>query len=175
MTLYVVYVPDTGHVVGAVNASGGVPPGDDVGALVGSALPMRISVDGEVATLPLLGRQLALHKVDDEPRVFDDPLGFGVEMSGDKPKPSLMPLTAWDEELTFTVDSLVVTVPVANANDATKVLGIVSDGQDIHVVPRVMKAGEDTVELPVTVPIGKHAVLVLVARWAGRLQVVTKS
>lgn len=175
MTFYVVYVPRTGHVVGAVNASGGVPPGkDDVGALVGSALPMRVSVDGEVVTLPLPVGQLALLKADDEPRVFDNPLRFGVEMAGDEPKPALVRLKPEIPELKLTVDSLVVTVQSAEPILNTPVLALVSDGEEVHERPWTIPAGDDSADIPVTVSDGNHGVLVLVAGWVGVLKTEPK-
>jgi hypothetical protein len=175
MTLYVVYVPRTGHVVGAVSSSGGVPPGkDDVGALVGSTLPMRVSVDGEVVTLPLPAAQLALHKADDEPRVFDNPLRYGVELAGDEPKPALVRLKPEIPELKLTIDSLVVTVQGADPNQKTPVLALVSDGDEVHERPWEIPAGEDSADIPVTVPDGNHGVLVLVAGWVGVLTTESK-
>jgi hypothetical protein len=175
MTLYVVYVPATGHVVGAVNVTGAVPPAN-VGELVGSALPMRISVDGEEVTLPLQANQLALLKADDEPEVFADPTAFGVvQVQGAAPKPTLVRLFSWDEELTLTTDTLFVTVKSANAEN-TPVLALISEGREVQVVAKPMRAGEDTVELPVTVSEGPHGVLVLVAGWTGAFRtVVTRS
>jgi hypothetical protein len=169
----VVYVPNTGHVVGAVNASGGVAP-TDAAALVGDALPLRLSVDGEVATLPLLTRQLALHQADDEPRVFEEPLGFGVEMAGEEPKPTLVRLKPELPELAFTTNSLVVTVQVADPTRDTPVLALIADGQDVHERPWAIPAGDDSVEIPVTVPDGTYVVLALVAGWTGVLTTETK-
>jgi hypothetical protein len=179
MSLLVVYLPDTGHVVGAVSAIGAVPPGDDAGPapLVGDALPLRVSVGaGEVASLGLPARELAVHEADDEPRVFADPLAFGVEqVPGQKPKPALVRLAALAEDPTFTADGLVIRVPVANASQDTPVLALVAEGHDIHVLAGRIAAGEESVELPVTVPVGTHGVLALVTGWSGVLRAVTKS
>jgi hypothetical protein len=178
MTLYVVYVSDTGHVVGAVNATGAaIPLADaakpiDPGLLVGEALPLRISLEaGEIATLSLSARDLAVHTPDDEPGVFVDPLASGVE--GDDPKPALMRLPTWDTPLAFTSAGLVVTVPVVASHD-TSVLVLVSEGQETFVRPGTITAGSGDVTLPVTVSAGAHGVLVLVAGWAGRLEAVTQ-
>jgi hypothetical protein len=178
MTLYVVYTLATGHVVGAVNAiDAAIPLADadtpiDPGLLVGDALPLRISLDaGEIASLPLLARELAVHTPDDEPGVFADPLAFGFE--GDKPKISLSRLPTWDTPLSFTNAGLAVTVPVVASHD-TPVLVLVSEGQDTLMRPGTITAGSDTVTLPVTVSAGPHGVLVLVAGWAGRLEPVAQ-
>jgi hypothetical protein len=176
MSLYVVYTPDTGHVLGAVTMLGGTPPGEAAGTLVGDELPMRVSLgNGEMAVLPVPARQLAVLAAEDEPRVFADPLAFGVELVPDVgPKPALVRLGTWPAELTFAADRLVVTVPVANASRPTKVLAWVSEGEDTHVLAGEIPAEKDAVELPVTVASGPHGVLVLVAGWAGSLQAVTK-
>jgi len=178
MTLYVVYVPDTGHVVGAVNAIGaalpladGVTPIDPA-LLVGDALPLRISLEpGEITTLSLSARELAVHLPDDEPGVLGDPLAFGVE--GTDPKPALVRLPTWDTQLSFTSAGLLVTVPV-DASQDTPVLALVSEGQDTLVRPGTITAGSREVTLPVTVSAGQHGVLVLVAGWAGRLEEVAQ-
>ncbi|HEX6354203.1 hypothetical protein [Actinophytocola sp.] len=176
MTLYVVYVKDTGHVVGAVNAAGDAPPGEgDVGALVGDALPMRVSVDGKVVRLPLPAERLALHTADDEPRVFDNPLAYGVELAGGQPKPTLVELRPESPELAFSNNSLVVTVQPDDPINDTPVLALVSDGEKVHVRPWAIPAGGDSVEIPVTVSEGNHGVLVLVAGWIGILATEIKA
>jgi hypothetical protein len=176
MTLHVVYSPDTGHVLGAVNAIGVALSADaDATALIGNALPLRVSVgDGKIDTLSFRARDLAVHTPDDEPSVFDDPLAFGVDQIQDsKPKPALARLTPWDEELTFTTNSLVITVPVPVSQD-TPVLALVLDGEGTRVAPGTIPAGQDTTEIPATVPVGTHGVLVLVTGWTGVLKAVTK-
>ncbi len=178
MTLFVVYSTDTGNVVGAVNAIGGVPPaGDtDVGALVGKELPLRVSLDtGKVATLAMPAGKLAFHTPDDEPAVLTDPLAFGVEQVPDqKPKPALVALNPWNTELKFDDTGLMVHLPMPDQTHDLAVLALISAGQD--TVPRqgTIKAGGQDVTLPVTVDPGPHGVLVLVTGWAGRLESVTK-
>src|SRR5215470_9714074 len=201
MSLFVVYVPDTGHVVGALNATGaalsagaalpggvalsagaalpgGAALSAGVGSLVGDALPMRVSLsNGEVAELALRAGQLAVLAADDEPAVFADPLAFGVELVPNAPpKPALLRLATWSSnELTLTSDGLVVKVPVANQSRISKVLALISDGQDTLVLTGEIPAQQDTVTLPVTVRSGVHGALVLVAGWAGRLEAVPTS
>jgi len=175
MSLYVVYVPETGHVVGAVDAVG-VPRPEDPAALVGAALPLRVpTAPGELASLPLPARDLAVHAPDAQPGVFADPLAYGVEQVDDAdPKPALTRLREWGEEPTFTPDSLVVTVPVADASRPTPVLVLVTGGQDVRVLHGEIPAGQDAVELAVTVSAGNYGVLALVAGWAGALTTVRK-
>jgi len=184
MSLSVVYVPDTGHVVGALSATGATMPtgptghtdaGSLLGSLVGDALPVRVSLgEGEVAELALRAGQLAVLAADDEPAVFADPLAYGVESVPDAPpKPALLRLASWSTGLTLTTERLVVTVPVANQSQTTKVLALVSDGQDTLVLAGEIPVQQDMVTLPVTVRSGRHGVLVLVAGWAGRLEALT--
>jgi hypothetical protein len=190
MTLSVVYVPDTGHVVGALGVTGELAP-DQVAALVGPALPLRVPLGGdETAVLMLRDRQLSALAADDEPGVFADPLAFGVEQvenpdstvvatvsdvrSASSAKPALLRLASWTTTLTFDQDMLAVEVPVADATRDTPVVALVSDGAETRLLSGAIAAGQKTVNLPVTVDDGPHGVLVLVAGWAGRLESVTK-
>jgi hypothetical protein len=179
MTLSVVYVPDTGHVVGALAVTGELAP-DQVAALVGPALPLRVPLGAdETAVLMLRDRQLAALAADDEPGVFADPLAFGVEQvenpdSTVVAKPTLLRLASWTTTLEFDQDTLAVAVPVPDATRDTPVVALVSDGAETRVLSGAIAAGQKTVNLPVTVDDGPHGVLVLVAGWAGRLESVTK-
>jgi hypothetical protein len=176
MTLFVVYTPKTGNVVGAVNAIGGAPPADDtdVGALVGEELPLRVALDTDIAILKVPAGTLAFHTPDDKPDVLTNPLGFGVEQVPDqKPKPALLPLPVSTTTLTFTGTALVVPVDPAPTHD-TAVLAFVSDGLKTIQQEGTITAGKPEVELPMSVQLGQHGVLVLVAGWAGRLERVTK-
>jgi hypothetical protein len=173
MSLSVVYAADTGHVVGALAVTGGVPSAD-VASLVGSALPLRITHPaGDVAVLSLTDRQLGGAVVDDEAGVFDEPLGFGVTLEDGIPKPTLVQLAAWSTSLDLTGNGLVVKVPIANTARATRVLALVSDGAATHVLLGEIPQDKDQVKLPVSVDSGAHGVLVLAEGWAGRLESVT--
>jgi hypothetical protein len=177
MTLYVVYVPDTGHVVGAVNAVGVTLPGDaGAQSLTGRELRLRINIGaGEIATLPLAAGDLAVHAPDDQPSVFADPLAFGVEqVPGAKPKPALRELPSWkDPDLVFSTDSLVVTLPF-EVTVQTPVLALVAVDQSVRVLPGSIQAGGESIQLGVTVTAGFYGVLVLVAGLAGVLTKVEK-
>lgn len=173
MALSVVYAADTGHAVGALALAGASAP-PDVAALVGRALPLRVSLGGgRIATLPLNARQLAVAAVDDEPAALADPLAFGVELTPEgKPKPTLQRLASWtgNDGIALARDGLTVTVRVAAARP-TKVLALVSEDQDAHVLAGEIPAQQTQVKLPVTLKPGStHGVLVLVAGWAGRLE-----
>lgn len=176
MGLSVVYVSETGHVVGALGLTGGSAAAD-VASLVGASLPMRVELDaGEIAVLPLKDKTLGVAAADDEPGVFADPLAFGAELVEDQPpKPTLVRLAAWSDGLTLDGQGLTIEVPVAGNASATKVNALVSEGQDTLVLAGVIPAGAKKITLPVTVSAGRHGVLVLVAGWAGRLEALSKS
>ncbi|MEV4319039.1 hypothetical protein [Actinocrispum sp. NPDC049592] len=166
---------ETGHVVGAVAVTGGVAA-VDVASLAGSSLPIRISIPtGETAVLPLSDRQLAAATVDDEPGVFDNAFGFGVETVDGKPKPTLARLASWTNEIKLDGTRLTVTVPLENTSRAAKVIALVAEGQTVHLLVGEIPVNEKTVSLPVTVDTGEHGVLVLVEGWAGRLDSVSRS
>ncbi|GII84251.1 hypothetical protein Ssi03_22410 [Sphaerisporangium siamense] len=170
MALSVVYVADSGHVVGALALTGaGVAA--DLGAVVGAELSLRVPLgEGRVAPLPLSARRLALAPADDEPGVFDDPLAFGVELtSGGRPKPALARLAPWTTPLSLAKDRLTVTLPVP-ATRLTPVLALLSDGSETHVASGEIPPGGDKAELPVALDAGPHGVLVLVAGNTGRLE-----
>jgi hypothetical protein len=174
MSLFVVYVPETGHVVGAVNTNGGAPP-EDVSSLVGDALPMRVALGtGDIATILLPAGDLELHAPDDEPGVLTDPLAYAVEFEGTTPQPTLARLSPppWTDGLDFVDSHLKVTVPVAGS-EITRVLGWVSDGEDTQAAVANIAAGSTETTLQVTVSDGPHAVLVLAAGWVGRLEEVS--
>lgn len=174
MSLFVVYVKETGHVVGAVRAIGVTVP--TVAALVGDGLPLRVSLGpGEIASLVLKPGDLAVHEADDEPGVFLDPLGFGVELGQDDqpPKPALVPLQRSSKPLVF--DGIGLRVEVDNpVGENTVVRVLISYGQTTTLlVGQINKDGKDTT-LPTPVDDDPHGVLVLIPGWAGRLEKVEK-
>ena len=178
MTLSVVYVPDTGHVVGAVGVTGELAPGT-VAALVGPALPLRVRLEDETAVLTLQSRRLAALAADDEPGVFADPLAFGVDqvVGGDQtvpPKPVLLTLQPLTTPLVLDSEGLLVALPEPDLTKDTAVLVLLSDGPDTRVLPGTIAQGQSSTIIRVSVDDGTYGVLVLVAGWAGRLEPVTK-
>ncbi|RNG19624.1 hypothetical protein [Streptomyces botrytidirepellens] len=170
MALHVVYALGTGHVVGSLAQTGADAPAD-AAALVGRALPLRVSLgDGRIATLPLSAGKLGVAAVDDEPGALADPLAFGVELtSEDKPKPELVRLAGWDDDVVLAKDGITIKVQVP-ANRTTPVVALISDEQDTHVLTGEIPAQQTQVKLPVTLtPGSEHGVLVLAAGWAGHL------
>jgi hypothetical protein len=163
VSVFAVYESSTGVVVGAVKAIDVPVPA--VAALVGTALPVRVGA----ATLSLPGRELAVHEADDQPEVFTDPLAYGVTRP---PKPALAKLPTLDPP-TFDGTGLLVALPGNPAQD-TAVFALVSEGQGTLPVTGTITKDTDHVALPVTVSAGTHAVLLLVAGWAGRLDEVEK-
>jgi len=182
MTLFVMYVPETGHVVGAVNANGVTPrtipnPANgssvDPAWLVGTALPMRVAVGpGEFAAVSLPAGELKVHTPDDQSDVFTNPLRYAVELAGTTPQPALVRLPLWSGGLEFVATGLRVEVPEP-ATKVTQVLAWISDGEDTLGVPWEIAVGAKETTIPMTVDSGPHAVLVQVAGWAGRLEKVT--
>lgn len=170
MALSVVYVHDTGHVVGALALTGASAPAD-VASLVGRALPFRVPLGrGRTVTLGLDAKELRVATVDDEPGVFAEPLAFGVELVEDKPKPTLLRLKEWKEGPKLSTTGLSVTVKDASARP-TPVLALVSDEQDTLVLAAPIPANDKTVNLEVKLPKdSSHGVLALVSGWAGRLE-----
>jgi hypothetical protein len=167
MSVFAVYESSTGVVVGAVKAIDIPVPAVD--ALVGAALPVRV---GE-ATLSLPGRELAVHEADDQPEVFTDPLAYGVTAVPDQPpKPALTKLPVLDAP-TFDGAGLLVKLPGNPAQD-TAVFALVSEGPGTLPLTGTITKDTDHVSMPVTVSAGTHAVLLLVAGWAGRLEEVEK-
>ncbi|MBE1493306.1 hypothetical protein H4696_000406 [Amycolatopsis lexingtonensis] len=172
MSVFAVYESSTGNVVGAVKAIGTPLPAAD--ALVGAALPVRLSLkSGEVVTLSLAGRELAVHEADDQPAVFVEPLAYGVtRVTGQPVKPALAKLAELPAPA-FDGAGLLVTVP-EKTSEPLAVFALVSEGGDTLPLRGTIKEGADRVSLPVTVSAGAHAVLVLVAGRAGRLEEVGK-
>ncbi|WP_370961954.1 hypothetical protein [Amycolatopsis sp. cg9] len=172
MSVFAVYESSTGNVVGAVKAIGTpLPAAADV---VGAALPVRLSLgSGEVVTLSLAGRELAVHEADDQPAVFVEPLAYGVKrVAGQPAKPALAKLAELSAPA-FDPTGLLVELPGPAAED-TAVFALVSEGPDTLPVTGKVEKDADHVSLPVTVSAGAHAVLLLVAGWAGRLEEITK-
>ncbi|MGY0063952.1 hypothetical protein ACWY4P_47120 [Streptomyces sp. LZ34] len=170
MTLHVVYAVGTGHVVGALAQTGADAPAD-AAALVGRALPLRVSLgDGRIAILPVSAEKLDVAAVDDEPAALADPLAFGVEVTSEgKPKPALVRLATWSDGVVLAKDGITITVQVP-ANRTTPVIALISDEQDTHVLAGEIPAQQTQVKLPVTLTAGsEHGVLVLAAGWAGHL------
>jgi hypothetical protein len=171
MALSVVYAVDTGHVLGAVALTGASAP-TDVAALVGSELPLRVSLGAVgTATLPVDARELAVAAVDDEPGALAQPLAFAVELGSDeKPKPKLLHLPSLTDDLKLETGGLTIKAPLP-ATATTRVVALVADNQVTHVLAGEIPAGRNDVTLPVTlVKNTAYGVLVLVAGWAGRLE-----
>ncbi|VVJ18065.1 Uncharacterised protein [Amycolatopsis camponoti] len=168
MSVFAVYETSTGVVVGAVKAIDVPVPAVD--ALVGAALPVRSGA----ATMSLPARELAVHEADDQPEVFADPLAYGVTRLPDQPpKPALAKLAELPDPPAFDGTGLLVALPGNPAQDTT-VFALVSEGPGTLLVTGTIAKDTDHVSLPVTVSAGPHAVLLLVAGWAGRLDEVEK-
>lgn len=174
MALSVVYAVDTDHVLGALALTGASAAPADAAALVGPALPLRVSLGaGRAATLPVDARDLAVAAVDDEPGALGEPLAFGIERASDgssEPKPKLLRLPSWTDGLQLTANDLTVTLPLP-ATTTARVVALVSDDQATHVLAGEIPAERNEVKLPVSLAGDTaYGVLVLVSGWAGRLE-----
>jgi hypothetical protein len=179
MSLFVVYVQKTGHVVGAVSATGASTPAS-AAALVGNALPMRVRLGGgSLVELLLPNGELLAHEADDNPEALVDPLRFGVELvpgSGTDdppvPKSALPKLNEWSGGLAFDEVGLVVTLPTP-IGDKAGVFALISGEDGTHLRIGDIQAGGSKTTLPLTVAEEtSRGVLVLVTGWAGRLEEV---
>lgn len=174
MSLFVVYVKETGHVVGAIRAIGVTAP--TVAALVGDGLPLRVLLDvGKIATLVLKPADLAVHEADDVPDVFLNPLAYGVEQVQDDqpPKPALVLLSKSNQPLKFENPGLTVAVDTpVNENTAVRVL--ISYGEATNLLRGQINKDDKNTTLSTAVDDDPHGVLVLIPGWAGRLEKVEK-
>lgn len=171
MSLSVVYVAETGHVVGALALTGATAP-TKVESVVGTRLPLRISLgEGKIAELPLRANQLGVGVVDDEAAVFDEPLAFGVELNTEdppEPKPNLVRL-APGAEVALTASKITVSLD-GQVTRTTRVLVLISDGQDTTLHAEDILAGTDKAEFSATLKSKeKLGVLLLVAGRTGKL------
>jgi hypothetical protein len=173
MSLSVVYVTDTNHVVGALALTGGGEP-SDVSALVGTDLPLRTGT----ATLPLKAARLAALAADGEPSVFDEPLAFGVELTVSvppKPKATLLRLAPLPPPVTLAVTEVTITIP-QHTTRTTPVLVLISGDPDVHLLTGEIPLGQQEIKFQTALSLGDtHGVLALVAGWAGWLGEVTVS
>lgn len=174
MSLFVVYVKETNHVVGAVSAVGAAVP--TVAALVGDELPLRVSLgEGKIASLTLKAGELAVREADEEPGVFVDPLAFAVDQGtpDQPPKSALVPLDKAKTNLTFDVAGLTVAVD-DNVPDNTVVRVLISYRQATSVLTGQIDKDGSRTTLETSVDTDPHGVLVLIPGWAGRLEKVEK-
>jgi hypothetical protein len=179
MSLSVVYMAETGHVVGALAMTGATAP-TEVESFVGNRLPLRIALGpGNLAELPLRDRELAVAVVDDEAAVFVEPLVFGVEMTGDippQPKPALLrlgPLSGYQVSVTAAKVTVTLDIPVVRL---TRVFVMISDGQDTTRHDTDIVAGQTTAEFSVSLKAqDRVGLLALVTGYAGRFEAVTVS
>lgn len=171
MSLSVVYVAETGHVVGAVSLTGGTLS-TEAASFVGNRLPLRIALDADrTAELPLRADQLGAGVVDDEAAVFVEPLTFGVELTTEdppRPKPALLRLqSAVSAKLSETDVTVTLDDPVTRT---TRVLVLVSDGQTPALFAEDILPGANAAKFLTTLKKGTFGVLTLVAGRIGTLK-----
>lgn len=164
MSLTVAYATDTGHVLGAIAASGPMASDD----LFGEGLPLWVSrQDGTVDDLTVPAARLSVAPVDDQPGVLVAPRDYEVPDEGG----ALRTLAPWTGGITLAADGVTVTVsrPVT---EPAAVLVALPGGPPL--LGRI-GAGEQKTTLGVRIEAGKHGVLVLVKGWVGRLELVERT
>jgi len=175
MTLSVVYVAQTGHVVGARGVTG-EDAVTDLASLIGTELTLRKSLEtGDLAAVSLRPGQLAAGSVDDEPRVFAGPLTFGADVEGGVLKPALLELSPWHDGLALKETTFEVSVPVA-VGPATPVVVLLAGDAGTTLLTGEIPAQGKTVAFQVDLKKDDvHAVLVLVAGQTGRFEALKVS
>ncbi|MGN9908580.1 hypothetical protein ACTMTJ_13640 [Phytohabitans sp. LJ34] len=164
MSLTVAYATDTGHVLGAIAASGPVASRD----LVGDGLPLWVSrQDGTVDDLTVPAARLSVAAVDDEPGALVAPRDYEVPDGAG----ALRTLAPWTGGITLAADGVTVTVSRPVTEPAAVLVALAG-------VPPLLGrigTGERETTIGVRVGEGKHGVLVLVKGWVGRLELVERT
>lgn len=167
MSLTVVHVPATGHVVGAMTGTG-LPDDPALADLVGpDALVLHLRTgDNTVAELRLPVADLAVATVPDPLDALVAPMAYQLDKTG----PKLVQLSGSllsSHPVKLTKTAFTVTVP-AVAKD-TAVVAVLST--DRPPLTGTLLKGETSVMLPTSLDSGRHAVLLLMAGQFGLLEV----
>lgn len=167
MSLTVVHVPATGHVVGAITGTG-LPDDPALADLVGpDALVLHLRTgDNTVAELRLPVADLAVATVPDPLDALVAPMAYQLDKTG----PKLVQLSGSllsSHPVKLTKTAFTVTVP-AVAKD-TAVVAVLST--DRPPLTGTLLKGETSVMLPTSLDSGRHAVLLLMAGQFGLLEV----
>jgi hypothetical protein len=167
VSLTVVHVPATGHVVGAMTGTG-LPDDPALADLVGpDALVLHLRTgDNTVAELRLPVADLAVATVPDPLDALVAPMAYQLDKTG----PKLVQLSGSllsSHPVKLTKTAFTVTVP-AVAKD-TAVVAVLST--DRPPLTGTLLKGETSVMLPTSLDSGRHAVLLLMAGQFGLLDV----
>jgi hypothetical protein len=167
VSLTVVHVPATGHVVGAITGTG-LPDDPALADLVGpDALVLHLRTgDNTVAELRLPVADLAVATVPDPLDALVAPMAYQLDKTG----PKLVQLSGSllsSHPVKLTKTAFTVTVP-AVAKD-TAVVAVLST--DRPPLTGTLLKGETSVMLPTSLDSGRHAVLLLMAGQFGLLEV----
>jgi len=168
VSLTVVHVPATGHVVGAITGTG-LPDEPALTDLVGpDALVLHLRTgDNTVAELRLPVADLAVATVPDPLDALIAPMAYQLDKTGPKLVRLSDSLLA-SHPITLTKTALTVTVPAAAAKD-TAFVAVLSP--DRLPLTGSLPKGETFVTLPTSLDSGRHAVLLLMAGQFGLLDV----
>lgn len=166
MTLTVVRVASTGHVVGLLTGTG-LPADPALGALVGRdrlVLHARSS-DTTMVELPLAVAALEIATVPAPRPGQVDPLAYGLDQTGKV----LSALARWDVESPVSLQKGKATVKVKTPPQADAAIVLVLDNGRT-ALSGTLGASQSSVDLPILPQLdpGPHGWLLLVAGWAGR-------
>jgi hypothetical protein len=168
VSLTVVHVPATGHVVGAITGTG-LPDEPALADLVGpDALVLHVRTgDNTVAELRLPVADLAVATVPDPLDALIAPMAYQLDQTG----PKLVQLSESlrsSDPMKLIRTALTVTVPAAAAKD-TAVVAVLST--DRPPLTGTLPKGETSVTLFTSLDSGRYAVLLLMAGQFGLLEV----
>jgi|tagenome__1003787_1003787.scaffolds.fasta_scaffold19979983_1 hypothetical protein len=174
MSVTVVHVPRTGHVVGALSGTG-LAAEPEVSDLVGAGLVVHLwTEDHAVVDLPLPADALVCTTLPKVQGPIIEPMAHGLSESTTG-GPTLTRLTDWrsgQPTLTLTNAQLTLELPAPVTED-TDVLVVVSGAA--APLEGTIDDGKNQVVLPVTSTAGAHGVLALVPGRFGWLDLYTVS
>jgi len=170
VSLTVVHVPATGHVVGAITGTG-LPDEPALTDLVGpDALVLHLRTgDNTVAELRLPVASLAVATVPDPLNALVAPMAYQIDKSG----PKLVLLSnslLTTHSVALTTNAVTVTLKAAVSEDTAVVVVL---GADQPPLTGTLAKNSATLTLPTSLDSGTYAVLLLVAGQFGLLGVFT--
>ena len=168
MSLTVVHVPATGHVVGAITGTG-LPDEPALTDLVGpDALVLHLRTgDNNVAELRLPVADLAVATVPDPLNALVTPMAYQFDKTGPK-LAKLSDSLVSSNPVALTNNAVTVTVSTAVTEDTAVVVVL---GTDQPPLTDTLAKNSSTLTLPTSLDPGTYAVLLLMAGQFGLLDV----
>ena len=172
MSLTVVHVPATGHVVGAITGTG-LPDEPALIDLVGpDALVLHLRTgDNKVAELRLPVADLDVATVPDPLNALVTPMAYKLDKVG--PKLVQLPSSLFSSSHPVSLTRTDVTVTVSPVTEDTAVVVVL--GTDQPPLTDTLAKNSGTLTLPTSLDPGTYAVLLLMAGQFGVLDVCTVS